>query len=95
MLTGPGKQRRVAEARQVAMYVLRHAYGMPSSEIATALGRRNHTTALHGIARIDEMMGRDAEFSAVIQRLVDGARRSADRGGWLRVERILDRHRGG
>jgi chromosomal replication initiator protein len=41
----------VAQARQVAMYLLREDAGLPATRVGHALGR-SHSTVLHGYSRV-------------------------------------------
>jgi chromosomal replication initiation ATPase DnaA len=41
----------VAQARQVAMYLLREDAGLPATQVGHALGR-SHSTVLHGSSRV-------------------------------------------
>jgi chromosomal replication initiator protein len=47
-----GRTQDVAFARQVAMYVLREEFGYKLEEVAGFLGRKDHTTVLHGVDKI-------------------------------------------
>jgi chromosomal replication initiator protein len=83
-MTGPSRGRRVVMARHVAMYVLRHSYGMPHSAVAEGLGRTNHTTALHAVRSVEEKVGRDRVFAGMVERMCEEARAAADRRGIAR-----------
>ena len=48
-ITGGGRSRKVSAARQAAMYALRSEAAMSLPQIATAIGRKDHATILHGI----------------------------------------------
>lgn len=64
-MTGSSRSSRISTPRQVAMYLMRKETGAPLSQIGEALGKRDHTTILHGcekIARLaeeDERLRRD------------------------------------
>lgn len=49
-LTGPSRNRRLVEARQVAMTVLRHATTLSYPELGRLFGR-DHTTVIHAVRR--------------------------------------------
>lgn len=81
---------RVAEARQVAMYLVHVAFQIPVPVMAHAFGR-DRTTISHGIRRIEDRRD-DPDFDALVSRLealcsairLDPARRdSAARTGGL------------
>lgn len=50
-LTGPSRLRKIILARQEAMWELRQRTRLSSPQIAAKLGRKDHTTALHGVRR--------------------------------------------
>lgn len=50
-LRGPWRHRKVVVARHEAMLWLRLKCSMSYPEIARALGRDDHTTAIHGVER--------------------------------------------
>ena len=52
-LLAPIGGRQVAEARHVAMWLLRH-HGMPYAAIGAQLGGRDHSTIMYGVAKVDE-----------------------------------------
>ena len=51
-ILGRGRTSTVAEARQVAMYLLSTELSMTPTDIGRALGGRNHSTVIHGVNRI-------------------------------------------
>ena len=55
-LLGRSRMRHVAEARQVAMYVLREARGLSYPAIGQTVGGRDHTTAMHAVERVRRAM---------------------------------------
>jgi chromosomal replication initiation ATPase DnaA len=46
----------VVLARHVAMFLMRAVTGLSTTSIARCIGRRDHTTILHGVRRISEMI---------------------------------------
>ncbi len=58
-LLGRGRARTVSFPRQVAMYLMRKDADISLEEIGQTL-RRDHTTVLHGIRKIEAEMARDA-----------------------------------
>src|ERR687884_447072 len=76
MLLGKSRELTVAQARQVAMYLLREDAGLTASQIGQELGR-DHSTVLHGHARIaSALKGGDAIMTVVL----DGIRLSILQG---------------
>jgi len=52
-LRGRGRSKDVVLPRQVAMYILREETGSSLVEIGTLLGGRDHSTVMHGIAKME------------------------------------------
>jgi chromosomal replication initiator protein len=63
-LAGRQRTRHIAQARQLAMYLAREETNASLPQIGEALGGRDHSTVVHGCARISELMAAD---SAVAQ----------------------------
>ena len=55
--------------RQVAMYLMRELLGMQLVEIGTAFGGRDHSTVIHSLERVGEMMAADPLFAERVKRL--------------------------
>ena len=68
-LVGKGRQRQVALARQVAMYLSRKHLGKSFPELGRAFGGRDHTTAIASVRKIEALLSKDAGTQAVIARL--------------------------
>ncbi|MGO8950723.1 MAG: chromosomal replication initiator protein DnaA [Ktedonobacterales bacterium] len=68
-LEGASRERAVAWARQVAMYLLREETSASLFRIGQQLGGRDHTTVLHGCHRVGQALVRDdlarADISAI------------------------------
>jgi chromosomal replication initiator protein len=60
-LRGKSREKRLAHARQVAMYFLRDSAQLPLSEIGHLLGGRDHTTVLHGHGKVQQSFGSDPQ----------------------------------
>ncbi len=52
-ITGPKRDKDIVVPRQVAMYMLRSELHLSFPRIAKELGRKDHTTAIHSIAKIE------------------------------------------
>jgi chromosomal replication initiator protein len=55
--------------RQVAMYLMRELLGMQLVEIGTTFGGRDHSTVIHSLERVGEMMAADPLFAERVKRL--------------------------
>jgi len=52
----------LALARQICMYILREELGYKLEKIAEILNRKDHTTVIHAIDKIDSMKRVDESF---------------------------------
>ena len=68
-LTGPRRTKKIALARQQAMYLAREATEASLPQIGQALGGRDHTTVMHGYNKIVEMLEADEELRSEIKQL--------------------------
>jgi chromosomal replication initiator protein len=55
--------------RQVAMHLARELLGMQLVEIGSAFGGRDHSTVIHSLDRVGEMLGEDPSLADRIRRL--------------------------
>lgn len=69
-LLGPARQRTVAAARSLAMYLARRLTGLSFHAIGSACGGRDHTTVLHGVRLCSSRLARDPALAADVERLV-------------------------
>ena len=60
-LTSKRRERQVAYARHLAMYLLRDLAQQSYAQIGRLLGGRDHTTVLHGYRRVSEMLESDPD----------------------------------
>ena len=56
------RARAVARPRQVAMYLAKQLTSRSLPEIGRKFGNRDHTTVMHAVQRVGELMARDAEL---------------------------------
>ena len=56
------RARAVARPRQVAMYLAKQLTSRSLPEIGRKFGNRDHTTVMHAVCRVAELMERDAEL---------------------------------
>ena len=60
--------------RQVAMYLSRELLGMQLVEIGQAFGGRDHSTVIHSLERVAEMMQEGGEFRIRVERVRESLR---------------------
>ncbi len=65
-LTGKSRAKEIAEARHIAMYLLREDAHQRVTEIARLLGGRDHSTVIYGLRKIDHVLSTDAQFTRQI-----------------------------
>ncbi|MGH9153845.1 MAG: helix-turn-helix domain-containing protein [Acidimicrobiales bacterium] len=73
VLCGPSRVRHAVEARHVAAYVLREVAGLSYPAIGRALGGRDHTTAMHAVARVRVRMDGSPRLRRTVDDLVASA----------------------
>ncbi|MEO0078539.1 MAG: helix-turn-helix domain-containing protein, partial [candidate division WOR-3 bacterium] len=69
-LTSERRTKRVALARQVAMYIMRTKMGLSLKEIGFYFGGKDHTTVMHALAKVEQMRTKDQVFEAQLSRLL-------------------------
>jgi len=65
-LLGPKRDKDIVVPRQVAMYMLRSELHLSFPKIARELGRKDHTTAIHSIEKIERETHIDSDIRAAI-----------------------------
>jgi chromosomal replication initiator protein len=68
-LLSPSRTAPVARARQLAMYLTRELTDLSLPAIAHAFNRRDHTTVLHAIRRVERSALEDASVSRTLEEL--------------------------
>ena len=68
-MTSARRARAVARPRQVAMFLAKQLTSRSLPEIGRKFGNRDHTTVMHAIARVTELMERDAAFAEDVELL--------------------------
>lgn len=61
-IKGSQRSEHIARARQIAMFLLRRELKLKFEEIAILLKRKDHTTVLHGVKKIIQLMTKDQSF---------------------------------
>lgn len=65
-ILGPKRDKDIVVPRQVAMYMLRSELHLSFPKIARELGRKDHTTAIHSIEKIEKEALLDADIRSAI-----------------------------
>ncbi len=68
-MIGPKRQRTIARPRQIAMYLAKQLTQRSLPEIGRRFGGRDHTTIMHGVRRIEELMATDSQMTDDLQLL--------------------------
>jgi chromosomal replication initiator protein len=70
-IVGPKRDKDIVVPRQVAMYMLRSELHLSFPKIARELGRKDHTTAIHSVEKIEKESRLDADLRAAISQIKD------------------------
>lgn len=62
-LIGPKRVRTFARPRQIAMYLSKQLTSRSLPEIGRRFGGRDHTTVMHGVRKIEELMVKDSQIA--------------------------------
>lgn len=68
-ILGPKRDKDIVVPRQVAMYMLRSELHLSFPKIARELGRKDHTTAIHSIEKIEKESKVDTEIKNAISEI--------------------------
>lgn len=71
-LKARSNMRHVLVPRQVAMYLCKRLTIKSYPEIARQFGGKHHTTVIHSVEKINQLIGTDREMETVIKRLTEG-----------------------
>jgi chromosomal replication initiator protein len=63
------RARNVARPRQVAMYLAKQLTSRSLPEIGRRFGNRDHTTVMHAVSRVAELMQADGSFAEDVELL--------------------------
>ena len=73
-LISPNRARNIVRPRQMAMYLCKKYTTRSLPEIGRKFGGRDHTTILHGVRKIEELMSTDSQFvedAELLRRLLE------------------------
>ena len=68
-MIGPKRVRSIARPRQMAMYLSKQLTSRSLPEIGRRFGGRDHTTVMHGVRRIEELMSTDSQIAEDVEML--------------------------
>lgn len=68
-IVGPKRDKDIVVPRQVAMYMLRSELHLSFPKIARELGRKDHTTAIHSIEKIEREIQEDQSIKDAISQI--------------------------
>lgn len=70
-ILGPKRDKDIVVPRQIAMYLLRSELHLSFPKIARELGRKDHTTAIHSVEKIEKEQAFDEGIRAAIVNIKD------------------------
>lgn len=70
-ILGPKRDKDIVVPRQVAMYILRSELHLSFPKIARELGRKDHTTAIHSVEKIEKESKIDTDIRTAIHEIKD------------------------
>jgi chromosomal replication initiator protein len=68
-ILGPKRDKDIVVPRQIAMYILRSELHLSFPKIARELGRKDHTTAIHSVEKIEKESRLDASLRSTISEI--------------------------
>ncbi len=68
-ILGPKRDKDIVVPRQIAMYMLRCELHLSFPKIARELGRKDHTTAIHSVEKIEKEVNLDADIRAAVSEI--------------------------
>lgn len=70
LLKDKTRKREIVVARQVSMYFAKEYTNMSLKSIGANFGNRDHSTVIHAITAVNDMMDTDRKFNATMQELI-------------------------
>jgi chromosomal replication initiator protein len=70
-LLSPNRTAELALARQIAMYLSRKNLRLTVDQIAKAFNKKDHTTVLYAVRRVEEMKKTDLRVKAIVDNIQD------------------------
>jgi chromosomal replication initiator protein len=75
-LTGPSRRQPLARSRQISMYLCREHTDLSLPKIGSAFGGRDHTTVLHAVDRVKNLMQEDKQVFDEVTKLSQKLRKT-------------------
>ena len=66
-LLGQKREREIVQARQIAMYLIRQLTDLSLPDIGKEVGKKEHSTVLHAIKKVEERLSKDENFSGIVK----------------------------
>ncbi|HET9543639.1 MAG TPA: chromosomal replication initiator protein DnaA [Acidimicrobiales bacterium] len=76
-IIGPNRRRQLVTARQVAMYAARDLTDLSYPAIAEEFGGRDHTTIIHAVRKVSDLMAERGQLYEQVTDLIDTLRQPA------------------
>lgn len=70
-IVGPKRDKDIVVPRQIAMYMLRSELHLSFPKIARELGRKDHTTAIHSVEKIEKEISYDPDIKTAVTEIKD------------------------
>ncbi len=68
---GRSRKKELVVPRQLAMYIANKYTNIPVTRIGKLIGSRDHSTVLHSISKVEEMLKTDKSFAEAVKRIED------------------------
>lgn len=68
-ITGKLKTSQIVTARHIAIYLIRNSMDLPLKKIGEIFSNRDHTTIMHSIEKVDDLLKTDPQTKVVIKEL--------------------------
>ncbi len=75
-IKGKSRASKIALTRQIAMYLLRTELDLNLEEVAYIIKRKDHTTVIHAVNKIQSMLIKDTSFKEEIDMIMNSVRSS-------------------
>ena len=69
-IKGKKRSKKIVFPRQIAMYIAREITEYSTTELGIEFGGRDHTTVMHSVQKIDELIKLDPALKTIIERII-------------------------